>query len=138
MILHFGRYYAPCKNTGITQKWRIITWLSHVIKVGYGNPAIWLFFFIWSKAKNLKMIGTIYFLIIFSWMQVCTGKQLQQLQRTVEKLQDTILSISKENAKYKILVRGSGQKSDWTRKTNRKIREKMSNKQWWFIRRVYK
>lgn len=37
-------------------------------------------------------------------MQVCTGKQLQQLQRTVEKLQDTILSISKENAKYKILV----------------------------------
>lgn len=37
-------------------------------------------------------------------MQVCTGKQLQQLQRTVEKLQDTILSISKKNAKYKILV----------------------------------
>lgn len=37
-------------------------------------------------------------------MQVCTGKQLQQLQRTVEKLQDTILSISKENAKYKMLV----------------------------------
>lgn len=42
--------------------------------------------------------------MIFSSMQVCTGKQLQQLQRTVEKLQDTILSISKENAKYKILV----------------------------------
>lgn len=45
MILHFGRFYAPCKNTGITQKWRIITWLSQVIQVGYGNPAIWLSFF---------------------------------------------------------------------------------------------
>lgn len=85
MILNFGRFYAPCKNTGITQKWRIITWLSQVIKVGYGNPAIWLSFF-WFDQK-LKMIGTIYFsfLIIFSSMQVCTGKQLQQLQRTVEK-----------------------------------------------------
>lgn len=43
-------------------------------------------------------------------MQVCTGKQLQQLQRTVEKLQDTILSISKENAKYKILVEDMAKK----------------------------
>lgn len=58
------------------------------------------------------MIGTIYlsFLMIFSSMQVCTGKQLQQLQRTVEKLQDTILSISKENAKYKILVEDMAKK----------------------------
>lgn len=62
--------------------------------------------------QKLKMIGTIYlsFLMIFSSMQVCTGKQLQQLQRTVEKLQDTILSISKENAKYKILVEDMAKK----------------------------
>lgn len=50
------------------------------------------------------MIGTICFLIIFPSIQVCKGKQLQQLQRTVEKLQDTILSMSRENAKYRILV----------------------------------
>lgn len=50
------------------------------------------------------MIGTICFLIIFPSIQVCKGKQLQQLQRTVEKLQDTILSMFRENAKYRILV----------------------------------
>lgn len=43
-------------------------------------------------------------------MQVCTGKQLQQLQRTVEKLHNIILSISTENTKYKMLVEDLAEK----------------------------
>lgn len=56
------------------------------------------------------MIGRVYFLIIFSSIQVITGKRLQQLQQTLEKLQGTIILISTESAKYKILVEDLAEK----------------------------
>lgn len=60
----------------------------------------------------LKIIGKVCFLIMLFSIQVhvCTGKQLQQLQRTVEKLHNTILSISTENTKYKMLVEDLAEK----------------------------
>lgn len=35
---------------------------------------------------------------------VCTDSHLQKLERMVEKLQDTVLSVSTENAKYKKMI----------------------------------
>lgn len=64
--------------------------------------------------------------MLFS-VQVCTGKQLQLLQRTVEKLHNTILSISTENTKYKMLVEDLAEKNDYSRKTYRRVREKVQN-----------
>lgn len=58
----------------------------------------------------LKIIGKVCFLIMLFSVEVCTGKQLQQLQRTVEKLHNTILSISTENTKYKMLVEDLAEK----------------------------
>lgn len=60
----------------------------------------------------LKIIGKVCFLIMLFSIQVhvCMGKQLQQLQRTVEKLHNTILSISTENTKYKMLVEDLAEK----------------------------
>lgn len=43
---------------------------------------------------NLLLIQTV----------VCTDSHLQKLERMVEKLQDTVLSVSTENAKYKKLI----------------------------------
>lgn len=46
----------------------------------------------------------VFFLVYLIHIGMSTGIQIQQLQVIVEKLQDTVLSISKENAKYKKLV----------------------------------
>lgn len=58
----------------------------------------------------LKIIGKACFLIMLFSIHVCTGKQLQQLHRTVEKLQNTILLISTENTKYEMLVEDLAEK----------------------------
>lgn len=66
-----------------------------------------IFAFSWSD-QNLRMRGQVIvsFLVLVSLLHrgMSTDIQIQQLQVIVEKLQNTVLSISKENAKYKKLL----------------------------------
>lgn len=44
------------------------------------------------------------FILLLIPTVVCTDSHLQKLERTVEKLQDIVLSVTTENAKYKKML----------------------------------